>query len=170
MKDIKRVMVCVDLSDYSIETIESALTVAKWPGIEFLLLNVIDNRYLDSVVTASAGLPDAVDVESYIKQAQVKRQQDIQKMLDTHFPSDREKMKILFRAGSPDAEILDAIEEENIDLVVIASKGKSNLIGTLHGSNAEKIFRHSAVPVLIVRNRKRFNLNRSRRGDKREEQ
>ena len=164
MKDIKRVMVCVDLSDYSIETIESALTVAKWPGIEFLLLNVLDIRYVDSVVTASSGLPDAVDVESYIQQLQTKRQQDIEKMLVKHFPSDREKMKILFRAGSPDAEILDAIEEEDIDLVVIASKGKSNLIGTLHGSNAEKIFRHSPVPVLIVRNRERFNLNRSRRG------
>ena len=164
MKDIKRVMVCLDLSDYSIETIESALCVAKWSGTEFLLLNVIDTRYADSVVTAGSGLPDAVDVESYVKQVQTKRQQDIQKMLDKHFPSDREKMKILFRPGSPDAEILDAIEEENIDLVVIASKGKSNLIGTLHGSNAEKIFRHSPVPVLIVRNRERFNLNRSNRG------
>ena len=42
-------------------------------------------------------------------------------------------------------------EEEKVDLVVIASKGRSNLIGTLHGSNAENVFRRSLVPVLCVR-------------------
>ncbi len=156
-------MVCVDLSDYSIETIESALTVAKWSGIEILLLNVIDIRYADSVVMASVGLPDKVDVESYIKKLKTERKKDIQELLNKHFPSEGDSMNILLRTGSPNAEILTAIEDENIDLVVIASKGISNLIGTLHGSNAEIIFRHSPVPVLIVRNRKRFKLNRSKR-------
>ena len=69
-------------------------------------------------------------------------------------------MKIIVRVGTPYKTILEAIETENIDLVVIACKGRSNLIGTLHGSNAEKVFRHSQVPVLSVRNRERFGRKR----------
>lgn len=163
MQEIRRVMACVDLSDYSKEIIESALTLARGPDNELLLLNVINSREVDAVQTVSHDVAEKFDVESYIKREKKERLQIIQGILDEHFLPDKKQIKIVVREGTPYKAILDSIVEEKVDLVVIASKGRSNLIGTLHGSNAEKVFRHSPVPVLSVRNRERFSLNRSNR-------
>lgn len=151
MKNIKRILVGVDLSDYSKETIESALTVAKGPEKEFLLLNVINVRDIDAAQPINADFPEENTTERYIKKTKAARLEQIQQMLEEYFFADKDKIKIIFRVGTPYKKILEAAEEENVDLVVIASKGRSNLIGTLHGSNAENVFRRSFVPVLCVR-------------------
>jgi nucleotide-binding universal stress UspA family protein len=163
MKDISRVMACVDLSDYSVETIESALALAHGTTAEILLLNVIDSRELDEVKGVSLQFPDKVNVDSFVRRVKEERARVIGDMLDEHFGPHKDRLKVIFRVGIPYKTMLEAITEENVDLVVIASKGKSNLIGTLHGSNGERVFRHSSVPVLSVRNRERFGQHRSSR-------
>jgi nucleotide-binding universal stress UspA family protein len=81
-------------------------------------------------------------------------------MVEKQGDEDKAKMRIHIDVGIPFDAILKTIETEEVDLVVIASKGRSNLLGTLFGSNAEKVFRHSPVPVLSVRSRERFSRNR----------
>ena len=50
--------------------------------------------------------------------------------------------------GDPSQVILNMIEEENIDMVVMASHGRK---GTFHyGSVAEKVVKNSPVPVVTV--------------------
>jgi nucleotide-binding universal stress UspA family protein len=151
MKNIKRVLIGVDLSDYSKETIESALTLAKGSDREFLILNVINVRDIDALHLAKPEVPKEEYVEKYITTTEAARLLKIEQMLDEYFPADKDKIKIIFRVGTPYKKLLETAEEEKVDLVVIASKGRSNLIGTLHGSNAENVFRHSPVPVLCVR-------------------
>ena len=161
MKEIKKVMACVDLSEFSRETIEAALALTRGQKTEILLFNVINERDVEAVRIVRPHLPEEYNVENYIKRVKDdERQHLIEKMIKEHFRSDKAQLNILVRVGSPYRAILEAIETENVDLVVIACKGRSNLIGTLHGSNAEKVFRHSPVPVLSVRNRKRFGRNR----------
>ena len=46
--------------------------------------------------------------------------------------------------------ILEVIEENNIDLVVMGTHGRSALANLFLGSVAEKVVRHSPVPVLTV--------------------
>lgn len=160
MKEINKVLVCVDLSEFSRETIEAALTLTRGQKTEILLFNVINSRDVEAVRIVRPHLPEEYNVENYIQRVKDERQHLIEEMIKEHFHSDKDQMNILVRVGSPYRAILEAIETESIDLVVIACKGRSNLIGTLHGSNAEKIFRHSQVPVLSVRNRKRFGRKR----------
>lgn len=50
--------------------------------------------------------------------------------------------------GDPAQEILKLIKEENIDMVVMASKGEKGHF--LLGSVAEKVIRNSPVPVVMV--------------------
>ncbi len=160
MKGIKRVMVCVDLSDYSIMTIEYALALVRGLKTEILLFHVINSRDVDAVRTVSPYFPGTLSAESYIERVKTERHREIKEMIEQHFFADKPQMSILMHVGTPFDAILKAIKTENIDLVIIANKGKSNLIGTLHGSNAEKVFRHSPVPVLSVRSRERFGRNR----------
>lgn len=157
MQMMKRVLTCVDLSDYSLETIESALTFARGQETDIVVFNVIDTKDVNIVENASLHFGEKIHPDNYIKRTQNNRLHFIEKMIEEHFLPDKAKMEILFSVGTPYRAILEAIQTEKIDLVVIASKGRSNLIGTLQGSTAEKIFRHSPVPVLSVRNRAKFN-------------
>jgi nucleotide-binding universal stress UspA family protein len=61
------------------------------------------------------------------------------------------RVRKVFRIGIPCEEILDVARTEKADLLVIGSKGKSNIAGLLFGSTAERILRNSRVPVLTVR-------------------
>jgi nucleotide-binding universal stress UspA family protein len=53
--------------------------------------------------------------------------------------------------GPAGAEILKAIERENVDLVVIGTHGRQGLSRVFLGSVAEKVVRGSSVPVLTIR-------------------
>lgn len=156
MKDINRVLACVDLSDYSKMIVEYALEFVRGLDTEFLLFNVINDKDIDAVKTLTPHFPGGLNVENYIERIKAERHMMIKDMIERHFKAEKLQMKILIHVGIPFDAILQAIETENVNLVVIASKGKSNLIGTLHGSNAERVFRHSPVPVLSVRNRDKF--------------
>jgi nucleotide-binding universal stress UspA family protein len=53
--------------------------------------------------------------------------------------------------GHPSDEILNFAENNNIDLIVMGTLGKTGLDRFLMGSVAENVVRHAKVPVLVVR-------------------
>jgi nucleotide-binding universal stress UspA family protein len=55
------------------------------------------------------------------------------------------------RYAHPAAAILDSIAEEDIDLVVLATHGRSGVSRWLYGSVTEKVVRHAMRPVLVCR-------------------
>jgi nucleotide-binding universal stress UspA family protein len=55
--------------------------------------------------------------------------------------------------GHPAEKILNFAEDNNIDMIIVGSLGKSGYERVLVGSVSEKIIRHAKVPVLVVRER-----------------
>jgi nucleotide-binding universal stress UspA family protein len=55
------------------------------------------------------------------------------------------------RTGKPFYEIIQYAEEEQIDLIIIATHGHSGMEQVLFGSTAEKVVRKAPCPVLVVR-------------------
>jgi len=53
--------------------------------------------------------------------------------------------------GYPSKEIIDFAENNDIDLIVMGTLGKTGLEKFLMGSVAEKVVRGSKVPVMVVR-------------------
>jgi len=53
--------------------------------------------------------------------------------------------------GPPAEAILDVAETRKSDLIVMGSRGLGPLAGALLGSQSQKVVRHAACPVLIVR-------------------
>ncbi|WP_221393560.1 universal stress protein [Dyadobacter sp. NIV53] len=59
-------------------------------------------------------------------------------------------VKLLIEQGELHQTILKTIEENNIDLVVMGTKGAASLRELLIGSNTEKIVRTAPVPVFTI--------------------
>jgi nucleotide-binding universal stress UspA family protein len=55
--------------------------------------------------------------------------------------------------GNPAEKILSFAEDNNIDMIIVGSLGKSGYERVLVGSVSDKIIRHAKVPVLVVRER-----------------
>ena len=58
-------------------------------------------------------------------------------------------VKVLF--GNVLDELVDYIKENGVDLVIIATHGRSGVSRLFLGSVADRILRHAPVPVLMVR-------------------
>ena len=77
----------------------------------------------------------------------------------------RDSIKLILQVGNPIDELLKIIIAENVDVVVMGVKGRTDLEHILIGSVAEKLFRRSPVTVVSYRDeknrqrlRKRINL------------
>ena len=151
MIKIKKALVCVDLSDYSKMTIEYVLSLTSGIVSQLVLLNVINSRDVEAVKSASHYYPGEVNVELFLKEARDDRKQRIHEMIKQYSIPEIVQVNILIKEGNPFNEILSTIKEEKIDLVIIGNKGRSNIVGTLLGSIAEKVLRHSPIPVISVR-------------------
>lgn len=60
-------------------------------------------------------------------------------------------VEIVVRVGDPAQEILDCAEAGEVDVIALATHGRSGLNRWLLGSVAEKVLRGSAIPVLLYR-------------------
>ncbi len=159
MKKIKKILACVDLSEYSTMTLEYACEIAKGTDAEILVLNVINEKDVYAVEMAARIYPVNEDLKTYVKQMTVIRNEDLRSLIKERFFEEKSRMTLKIEVGIPYETIIETAENENADLVVMANKGRGNLSKVLFGSAAEKVFRHCKVPVLSVRSKDKFTRN-----------
>ena len=159
-KQIQKILACIDLSDYSLMTLGYAVELAKGMDTQIIVFNVINQKDITGVEMISSHFAGyfstAINVEDYTKELKQDRLESLKQLIKENFFDEKSLMSIKVEMGIPFEKILEAIETENIDLVVMANKGRGNIARVLFGSAAEKVFRHSPVPVVSVRERKIF--------------
>lgn len=157
-KKIQKILACVDASDYAPMVLEYAVELVKDSHI--VVYNVINQRDVDMVGAINREMPGKIDVEEYVNNLKKERERMIKDLINNHFFKQKSRMSFIIEVGIPSLQILQVVETEDIDLIVMANKGTGNIERVLFGSAAEKVFRHSPVPVLSVRDRKIFKRGR----------
>jgi len=76
------------------------------------------------------------------------------------------KTNITVLIGNVAEEIVHFADEEDADLIIMASHGRSGISRWAIGSVAEKVFRATDVPVLLVKPKSDFKETKSRRKGK----
>ena len=142
-------MVAVDFSEYSAAALAAAATLCRSLGASLLLVNVVNQRDVDHATKIAAEFP-AYSVDRYLSDTRKAREDRFRRLIDAVNCADLDP-ETKFRVGTPFVEILAEIEERNPDLLVMATKGRSNLADVVLGSCAEKMFRRCPVPLLSVR-------------------
>jgi nucleotide-binding universal stress UspA family protein len=149
MKTINSIMVAVDFSDYSLPAVRYAARLAEDVRADLLLVNVINQRDVNMMKKVANEAP-AFSLEAYLEEIRQDREDGFQKMMKDA-RCEKTAFKTVIRIGVPYQELLKVIESRKPDLLVMATKGRSNLVDTIVGSCALKMFRRSPIPILSIR-------------------
>lgn len=145
---LKRILVPVDFSDYSVKAMRYAVRFAEQFGASLVLVHVAEPvRYPESII-----IPPAMEEAN---QELVKRTTAaLERFAAKEVPA-RLASRNVVRLGSAYEEIAAAARETDADLIVIATHGHTGLKHLVLGSTAERVVRHAPCPVLTVRERER---------------
>lgn len=155
MKPISEIMVAVDFSGYSLPAVKYAADLARNLKAELLLVNVINQRDVDMMKRVAEQAP-TFSFENYLEETRQDRKDRFDQLIETAGCKDM-PVKTSIRIGVPYKELLAVIEAKKPDLLVMAIKGRSNLLDTIVGSCAQKMFRRSPIPVLSIRGEEKID-------------
>ncbi|WP_375234828.1 universal stress protein [Winogradskyella sp.] len=140
---MKKIIVPIDFSEYSEYALETAASIAKKHNCELIVLHMLE---LSNAVYTASRSSIGEEAVFYLKLAE----QKMSKFLDRPFLEGLEITPVIkhFKVFK---EINEIVDEQQIDLIVMGSHGASGVKEVIIGSNAEKVVRHSTIPVLIVK-------------------
>lgn len=143
----KRIMAPIDFSEFSLAALETAKEMAKQYRAAVLLVNVVPfiPTLPDSVPYSREGA-----YEQQIIDAAKKSLADLAGKLTAAGIEASTKVGI---ANDAAMEIVRVAEEENVDLIVMATHGRTGWRRLALGSVTDKVARTASCPVLILRNR-----------------
>ena len=152
MDAMNRIMVAIGFNGYAEELLSFATRLAGGLAAELLIVNVIHSRDVEAVGSIAAMGYD-VDSEQYVSSIKQERRQALEDILKKNAYS-ADKVRIIIKTGNPTEELLKLALNEDIDLIIMGIKGRTELRHMLVGSVAEKVFRRSPVPILSYRDEK----------------
>jgi len=143
-----RILVPTDFSECSGRALGQALDIADEYNAKVFLLHVVHD------VIDLTGL-DFINSEEMIRDfkgnALVWAERACQKQIESFPLASEVEVETVVRRGVPYVEILKLGQEERIDLIVIASLGKTGMAKYLIGSVARNVLKGSKCPVLLTK-------------------
>jgi nucleotide-binding universal stress UspA family protein len=143
--EIRQILVPTDFSEYSRQAATYAHELAQTFGAKLLLLHVVElPAYPVEVLLPSA--EGATLLDDLERQARL----DLAHLLPKaeHAKAD---VMCLVAVGTPYYKIVEVAEAEKVDLIIMATHGRTGLSRLVLGSVAERVVRMASCPVLTIR-------------------
>ena len=144
MTIIKKILVPTDLSDHSLVAMDFATALAMPSDGQIYLVHVVE---IDPVLALRT-----VDLnsETILRDAEEGSRKEMQRFFSVKL-NQRSNLTYIVRRGDAYKEIMKFARDESIDVIVMATHGRTGIAHALLGSVAEKVVRHATVPVLTVK-------------------
>jgi nucleotide-binding universal stress UspA family protein len=142
----KKILLATDGSETSMRAAKMALDIGKKSGAMVTAVYVVDVHRLAQLpgYAAMPGIKDNL-MELMFKEGGEALEEIEDMARDAGVAYER-----VVAEGDPGEELLKLCRDPGFDLIVLGTIGKSGLKRFLLGSVADKVVRHSHVPVLVV--------------------
>ncbi len=142
---LKKILIPIDFSDNSKKALRYAVPFAQQFKASLILIYIVEPTiYPSDFGFGQIGFPD---VE---KELHEKAILELGGLIESNVPKTIHARSIV-GTGIPFVEITTYAQEEGIDLIIVATHGRTGVEHILFGSTAEKIIRKAPCPVLVVR-------------------
>lgn len=149
---MKKILVPVDFSHRSMSAIVLAAEIAKRSGAQIHLVHILTNPFV--MVTS----PEAYPLPALEMSAQYDFLGKLEKSSQTNLDRLKEKPPLkgvkvknkIITGSSVYKEILNYAESIKASLIVMGTNGTRGFTDIFLGTNAERIIRFTAIPVLVV--------------------
>ena len=142
---LQKILLPTDFSDYSAAATKYACELATKFDAELHLLHTLET-HLDSTPGFVMGLA----LPSYITESKAAAEKALAGVLDPKWAAGRTVIRAVVE-GSPKVAIIRYARQQDIDLIVLATHGRTGLPHVIMGSVAETVVRTAPGPVLTVR-------------------
>lgn len=138
----RRILAPVDFSGAAETAVQHATEIARTYDADLHLVHVVEEVTYPSAYGVD---PPLIPKEGVVTQVE----KSLGKMARENVGYDRVEVSAL--VGYAALTILDYVETHEVDLIVIATHGRTGLDRLLLGSVAERVLRRSPVPVFVVK-------------------
>ena len=152
IQNVKKILAPIDFSEHSMEAMRGAMELAKDVGAEVHLMHVIaPHHHFIPLPLATSGEEsrELVREAAMIEQAE----EELARIKKDDF-GDSKNVTTFAVVGHPVQKLVDYAKEQAIDLIVMATHGRSGIEHVLLGGTTEKIVRNAPCSVLVIRPRK----------------
>lgn len=154
-----KILVGIDGSQPSMDAAEYALAMAKKDNAELIAIYVLSAKsgYEHTPQPLLFGLPATPSsVNDIIQTSKEEAQRWLDKVKEQQLDDENIEVKlktevILASTSIVAAELVDYAQEENVDLIVVGTKGRSGFKRLLLGSTASGVVTYAHCPVMIVK-------------------
>ena len=149
---ISKILVAVDGSTPSLDAAQKAINFAEKYGADLIALHVISSniRYEyngDSLTPVFSGpLKEIVSMAMEKGQKYVDEVKEMASSKTLNVRTD-----VLLAVTSVVKEVVEYAEKQNVDLIVLGTRGMSGFKRMLLGSTASGVIKYSHCPVLVVK-------------------
>ena len=144
---IRRILVPLDGSRLAEQALPAAIDLAKANKSEIWLLQSVEfPEYWGEEYAGMHALPALISTEEQEAAAR-----DYLLQTASRLTAEQISAQIVVTTGHAASAISDVVADNNIDLIVMSTHGRSGLSRWVFGSIAEKVVRLAVCPVLIIR-------------------
>jgi nucleotide-binding universal stress UspA family protein len=144
-KKFSKILVAVDGSQASMDAADQAIEMARKYNSELIALHVILSD------TTIFGTNPPQNIDEIKQQAQQYLDKIKQKLPNQHDDNKIQMRTELISSATAVAGIVGFAEKENVDLIVIGTRGRSGFKRLLLGSVASGVVNYAHCPVMIVK-------------------
>lgn len=151
IQNVKKILAPIDFSPHSMEGMRAAMELAKGVGAEVHLVHIIAPHHTFiplPLATSGEQSRELAREAAMLEQAE----EELARFKKDEL-GDSKKVFTFAVVGHPVQKLIDYAKEQAIDLIVMATHGRSGAEHMLLGGTTEKIVRGAPCSVLVIRQR-----------------